>query len=288
MLKRTCLLVAALLFATLPASAAPQVVVGELRSPESVAWHAQSGTWFISNMGGISFDLGPDAGEGFITRVAADGSTSRWLSGLDRPRGIAAGPTHLYIAERASVAIANIATGTIVRRWAVAAANGDLNDIAYDPIADEVFISAPSVGAIFHIESPLGAIARAEVFVQSPELTQPNGILVEQATLTTVGLGFGSAAEGFGKVVSIDRGNKKITPVTATGLGVLDGIVKDGDDFLVTEYLTGNLYRVARDGTVLLEMKLLPSSADLGIDPVTRTIGVPETLFNTTVFLPLL
>ncbi|MFP5224625.1 MAG: hypothetical protein ACLGH3_03560 [Actinomycetota bacterium] len=287
MLRRTLLTAALILGAALPVSAAPQVVAGELRSPESVAWHAQSGTWFISNMGGVSFDLGPDAGKGFITRVSGDGSTSQWITGLDRPRGIAAGPNHLFIAERTGVAIANIATATIVKRWAIAAGNGDLNDIAYDPASDEVFISAPSVGAIFHIKSPLGAIARAEVFVQSPALTQPNGILVEPATLTTVGLGFGSATEGFGKVVSIDRGNKKITPVTATGLGILDGIVKDGDDFLVTEYMTGNLYRVARDGTVLLEMKLLPSSADLGIDPATRTIGVPETLFNAAAFLPL-
>ena len=76
--------------------------------------------------------------------------------------------------------------------------------------------------------------------------------------------------------------------MTEHGLGALDGIVKDGDDYLVTEWLSGNLYRVARDGSVLLEYKLAPGAADLGIDPVARVVMVPETLANAAVVLPLL
>lgn len=286
-MRRILSLMCVLLAGVIPAFAEPAVTAGPFRSPESVAWHAPSSTWFVSNMGGVSFDLGPDAGKGFISRVGADGTTTRWLDGLDRPRGIAVGPANLYVAERGGVAVVSLATAMITKRLPIAAGNGDLNDIAYDATKDEVFVSAPSVGAIFVIRSPMSVIARGEVFVQDAALTQPNGIVVESETLTVAGLGLGSPTGSFGKVVSIDRGNKKITPITQTGLGVLDGIVKDGDDFLVTEYLSGNIYRVARDGTVALAMKLAPSAADLGIDPVRRVIGVPETLFNAVAFVPL-
>lgn len=288
MRRRVVLVFLLAVSSALPSSADPVVAIGDLRSPESAAWHASSASWFISNMGGASFDLGPDAGKGFVSKVAADGTTTRWATGLERPRGIAVGPTNLFVAERTGVAVLDLGTGALVKRISVPGGNGDLNDIAFDATANELFVSAPSVDAIFRIRAPHSAAAAVDVFVQSTALTQPNGILIESGRLVVVGLGLATPTGVFGRVVAVDRGNRRVTAITQTGLGLLDGIVADGADYLVTEYLTGNLYRVAIDGTVGLEMKLAPGSADIGIDPARRIIGVPQTLANAAVFVALL
>lgn len=265
------------------------LIAGPLRSPESANWHPESQSWFVSNMGGVTFDLGPDAGKGFLSRVSKSGEvTGSWIAGLTRPRGVSSSATHVFVAERETLAVIDIATASVIKRISIAGGNGDLNDVAYDRATGWVFISSPSVGAIFAVRQPLSVTAHSEVFAQDPALTQPNGIAIEPGYIVTAGLGLSSPTSLGGKVMRIDRISKEITPVTATGMGALDGIVKDGDDYLVTEYLTGNVYRIAQDGTVYLEFKLAPGTADLGIDPERRVIMVPETLANVVVVLPLL
>jgi len=291
-MRRPSLLVASVLaaaVATMPASANERpVVAGDLRSPESAAWHPESASWFVSNMGGVSFDLGPDARKGFLTRVQGTTATGRWLAGLERPRGVSAGTTHLYVAEPNTVAVVEIASATIVKRIAVPGGNGDLNDVVVDRKTREVFVSSPSAGAIFRITEPLLPTTMVEVFVQDPLLTSPNGLTLADGFIAVAGLGSLSPPSiGNGRVVHVDRVSKGIEQLTPP-LGILDGIVKDGDDYLVTEWATGNVYRVARDGSVLIEMKLAPSAADLGIDPARRVIMVPETLANAAVVVPLL
>lgn len=292
----------ALLLAAVPSGARADempVIIGDLRSPESAAWHAGSNAWFVSNMGGVSADLGLDAGDGFISMVPRTGAVvPKWFPGLERPRGVAAGPNHLFVAlgpgagsPGGSVAVIDIASRLIRWRIPVPGGNGDLNDIVYDDATGAVFVSAPNVDTIFRIATPLAISPSnrvAEVFVQSPQLTQPNGLLLEDGALVSAGLGLNSLTNRGGRVVRIDLVTKAITSITPQGVGLLDGIVKDGDDYLVTDYATGNLYRVARDGTTNLVYKLVPGSADLGIDPVRRVIMVPETSLNAVVTLPVL
>jgi hypothetical protein len=296
-MRRSPLLVALLFAMAAPSAghAEMPVIASDLRSPESAAWHATSSSWFVSNMGGISFDLGPDAGSGFITRVPQVGTVeTKWLGGLERPRGVAANATHLFVAlgpgpgtPDGSVAVIHILNRQVVRRVAVPGANADLNDVLVDPVTGAVYVSAPSVGAIFLIRTPLSVAAYSEVFVQDELLTQPNGLAFQDNYLVSAGLGLNNPGGKGGMIMKIDRTTKAITPVTDDGLGLLDGLVTDGDDLLVTEYTTGNLYRVARDGTVALAHKLAPGAADLGIDPARRVIMVPETLLNAVVVLPL-
>jgi len=275
------------------------VTIGDLRSPESAAWHAGSSSWFVSNMGGLSFDLGPDAGDGFLSRIPRTGAVeAHWLTGIERPRGVAAGPNNLFVAlgpgantPAGSIAVIDIASKQVKWRIPIPGANGDLNDVVYDAVTGAVYASAPNVDTIFKIAQPLSISPLnrvAEVFVQSSELTQPNGLVLEDGFLASAGLGLSNPTGFGGRIVRIDLLTKQITRVTDNGMGLLDGLVKDGDDYLVTEYATGNVYRIAQDGTQSLVYKLAPGTADLGIDPVRRVIMVPETLANAVVVLPLL
>lgn len=298
---------ALVLAAPLLGHAEQAVIAGELRSPESAAWHAGTAAWYVSNMGGVSFDLGPDAGDGFLSKVPENGPVVwRWLDNVERPRGVAAGPNHLFVAlgpgagtPGGSVLVVEIdaprpdgTTGPLIKhRISIPAAAGDLNDVVYDPATGAVFVSAPSVNAIYRIATPLSINPASRVaveFVKSVELTQPNGLVLEDGFLVSAGLGLSNATNGGGRVMRIDLISKAITAVTTEELGILDGIVKDGDDYLVTEYVTGTVYRVARDGTSAIAWKLAPGTADLGIDPVRRVIMVPETLANALVTLPVL
>jgi hypothetical protein len=269
------------------------VIAGELRSPESAAWHAPSSSWFVSNMGGVTFDLGPDAGFGFISRIPRTGPVqAHWArpGTVVRPRGIAVSATHLFVAEPEHLVVMDIGTAQVKWKIPVPGSNADLNDVLFDVRSGSVFVSAPSIDTIFKVNNPTAVSPSArtvEVFIQNSALTQPNGLAITDGFLVSAGLGLNSVTGRGGRVVMIDLVSKQVTPITQ-GMGVLDGIVNDGDDFLVTEYLTGNVYRVARDGTQSIVYKLAPGTADLGIDPVRRVIMVPETLANALVTLPVI
>jgi hypothetical protein len=81
-----------------------------------------------------------------------------------------------------------------------------------------------------------------EVFVKGEEVASPNGILYDNGKLI-----IGINSDNYLK--SIDIATKEIKNIAFLGKGIIDGIRKFGDNYLVSHY-EGNIYMVSKEGVV--------------------------------------
>lgn len=244
--------------------------------PESVYFDPGTKSWFVANFGPSPAPDSKDS-DGFIARLDSDGAmvAERWVEGLGSPKGMRTHRGKLYVADVDTVVVVDVASAKIVRRIVLPGAEL-LNDLAVDS-AGNVFVT-DWVGNRIYKVSPAG---NASVLVESPGLESPNGILVEGRTLTVATWGTNMDPATFttdepGRILRIDIGRRTITALgSGERIGGLDGIERDGNSYLVTDWAGGRVVRVQMDGSSETVMQLPPSTADLGFDPSSRTIGVP-------------
>ncbi len=267
-----------------PAGAQPSSAAVGVPNPESSYFDPGTGSWFISSIG-----LAPDAegknGDGAIHRLDATGDLIAlpWVSGLDSPKGMRSHDGVLYVADIDTLVLIDIATATITDRVVMSEAVL-LNDVAVDEATGDVYVTDWLGEKVFRVSD-----GGYEVFLDTPDLEAPNGIIVEGGALVLAAWGTnvdpeaGFATDEPGRILRVDLGTKAITAVSGR-IGNLDGIERVGDHYLVTDWTGGRLLRVDSDGNAETLWQLLPSSADLGYDPETQTVGIPVTLGQTVVF----
>jgi hypothetical protein len=187
-----------------------------LEFPESVVWDKANDAWYVSNFGGTRF--ADDSGKapskadenGFITKLTSNGNidTLKWITGLHAPKGLSIYDGKLYEAD---VDISDMMTNRILR---------------YTQGSD-----------------------KTEVFLESAELEMPNGLYVDGNTLVVGAWGvitdpatFGTDVKGRVKLIDLDT--KTITNVGDGPIANIDGIVKYGDDYIITDWVTGELMKV--------------------------------------------
>lgn len=268
--------IACIALALTPATAGegPVGVSAGYEAPESAAWDADSGAWYVSSKGGTGFGGGT---AGYISKVSATGVVlaERWVSDdVDSPFGVDVHDGKLYASDGGVVRVIDIATAQVVQTIPVT--NAGLNDLEVDAATGDVYVSG--AGMVQRI----GAGEEMGVPFITEGLGQPNGLLVEDGTLYVASL---SSDAGLGRVFAVDLETLAITPFTEP-IGILDGIVRHGEDFIISDFVTGRIMRVAPDGSVTLQYPLPPSAADIGIDPATDRIAVPITVPNITLILP--
>lgn len=111
---------------------------------------------------------------------------------------------------------------------------------------------------------------KAELFVEDAALIGPNGILADGDTLVVAS--FGTLAEKPedmvpGGLVSIDIATKTLTPMAGTeATGFLDGIVKMGDRYVVTDFFGGKVLALMPGEIPEVVSQLVMGSADIGTD----------------------
>lgn len=59
-------------------------------------------------------------------------------------------------------------------------------------------------------------------------------------------------------------------------VGNLDGLEKDGADYLVTDWIAGKFLRISKSGAVTVLKDGFKNSADIGYDPARRLVVLPE------------
>ncbi len=80
-------------------------------------------------------------------------------------------------------------------------------------------------------------------------------------------------------LVEVSLADKKISDLgDGTPVGNLDGIEPIGDDFLVTDWVAGALYRIDRKGKATQLLDLDQGSADIGYVPETGLLLIPMML----------
>ena len=232
-----------------------------LSNPESALLDLKAKILYVSNIG--PFDT---EGTGSISKIGLDGKivTVGWVTDLTAPKGLGQYNGKLFAAENSAVAVIDIKTGKIMSRIAVEGSQM-LNDITIDR-KGIVYVSDSKTSKVHKIEN-----GKASVYLEN--LTGINGLL---ALGTDLYILTGTT------VRKADAGKKIIT--VAEGLeGGLDGIEQVApNEFLVTGW-QGTIYYVKSDGTkeTLLDTRDQKiNAADLGYDPKTKTLYIPQMMSN--------
>jgi DNA-binding beta-propeller fold protein YncE len=190
-------------------------------SPESVYFDATSGFLYSSQIGG---DAAAKDGNGRIVKLTLDGKIldAKWITGLNAPKGMRAFRGTLFVADIDEVVAIDIAAGRISSRTKTDAKF--LNDLATAPDGN-VYTTDSFQNRVYVIRNGV-----ASVFVESPKLELPNGILVDGnkvivATDGRPGRGGGGTP---GSLFAIDLASREITQVTTQPIGTPDGLESDG------------------------------------------------------------
>jgi hypothetical protein len=261
----------------------PAVATG-FENPESAHWDHDSQAWYVSSWGGV-FSPGAVDGNGFISKLAADGTVSEhhWLMGLNSPSGIDTFRGTLYTADVGELVAIDIATRQVLRKIALDPPTTNANDVAVDPVTEDVYVSALTDNTVYRIVEGRGPVEA----ITTADLEAPDGLLVEGRSLLIGGFGRTFAGEpSLGRLLRMDLGSRAITPASDP-IGFIDGVESLDDAHVVSDYATGRILVIDGEGHASVGGQFLPTSADIGIDHDHRVIAVPEGALNIVWFVPL-
>jgi outer membrane protein assembly factor BamB len=246
-----------------------------LKTPESALPVPAEGFAYVSNVAGKPTDKD---GNGFISKVSlADGKiiALEWAKGLDAPKGLALAGGKLYAADIDKLVEIDAKTGKVLAKYD-APGSQFLNDVAADAQGN-VYVSDSNTSTIWRL-----ADGKFEKWIDDPALKFPNGLHVSGDKLIIAAWGApGTSAQSSApsNLVEVSLADKKISDLgDGTPVGNLDGIEPIGDDFLVTDWVAGALYRIDRKGKATQLLDLKQGSADIGYVPETGLLLIPMML----------
>lgn len=247
-----------------------------LAGPESALYDANAGVIYVSNVDGEP--LGKD-GKGWIAKVSLDGKTidKDFVTGLNAPMGLAISGGKLFVADIDEFVEINLADGKVVAKYPAAGAKR-LNDTAADNNGN-VYSTDTLTNTVYRL-----ADGKVDAFVNDDRLAGPNGILVEGDNLivNTWGVltGEGWATKTPGGMFKVSLADKSITAMgDGKPFGNLDGMIALGDGaYVLTDWMAGKVLKYSKDGKVDLLLEVGQGAADLGYDPASKTLYIPQML----------
>jgi len=227
--------------------------------PESAVLDADAGVLYLSNVNGAPNEAD---GNGYVSKLSTTGEVLEkdWVTGLDAPKGMALHDGMLYVSDITKLVVIDVATGEIAATHD-APGSQFLNDVTAHEDG-RVFVSDMFTNTVHLLEGD-----SFDAWLQDDALENPNGLLAEGDRLL-VGA-WGVMNEDFttdvpGHMKAIDYASKEITSLgNGEPIGNLDGVEADGKGgYLVTDWMSGGLYRFGADGSSELLMDLNQGSAD--------------------------
>ncbi len=232
-------------------------VTSGFEMPESVVVDTARDRLIISNIVGHPAEAD---GEGYLSLMGPDGTVidQHWVTGLNAPKGMAILGDELIVTDLTDIHVIDIATGDHVARL-TGEGTVFLNDVAAGD--DVAYISDMMTHTLWTYAD--GALTQ---WMQDETLAHPNGLWVEGDDLIVGSWGAGMKAdfttETPGDLLSIDRETQEIS-VIAEAVANLDGVVRVGEEFIVNDWLTGEIFTVSPDGDTKRIYQSVPSLADI-------------------------
>jgi sugar lactone lactonase YvrE len=265
----------ALSFAQADSTAKPIWSVTEgMDSPESVYYDAGSGFLFSSQIGG---DAAAKDGNGRIVKLTLDGKVvdANWITGLNAPKGMRAFRGTLIVVDIDEIVEIDIAAGKVEARIKTDAKF--LNDVA--TAADGTIYATDSFqNRVYVVRN-----GTASVFVESPRLELPNGILVDggRVVVATDGRPGRGGSGTPGSLFAVDIATKAITQITTQPIGTPDGLEPEGSGaYIVSDVGGGRIFHVAANGDVRQLRRLDRQPADICFIPSRGLLVVPHLGLN--------
>ncbi len=267
-------LLSALVSVTLKAHESLNTISGFI-SPESVVQDAK-GDIYVSEIGEFNKD-----GDGKITRISIDGKLSTFANGMDDPKGLIFIGKSLYVTDKNRVLKVepdgkwNVFGSTM----AFPQTPIFLNDITSDE-SGNLYVSdsgnLKSGGAIFKIakDKKITLVLNEN----SPEILAPNGLWVVKNDLYEVDFSSGI-------LYKINLKTKSISKV-AEALGGGDGLVKSGDNFFVSDWKNGKIYKV-QGNKVSLFKDGFRAAADIALSFDKKSIITPDMKAGSVTIVPI-
>ena len=249
--------------------------ISGLVSPESVVQDAK-GDIYVSEIGEFNKD-----GDGKITRISIDGKLSTFASGMDDPKGLTFIGKSLYVTDKNRVLKVELNGKWTVFGSTMAFPQTPvfLNDITSDD-AGNLYVSdsgnLKSGGAIYKIaqNKKITLVLNEDI----PEILAPNGLWIIKNDLYEVDFSSGI-------LYKINLKNKSISKI-AEGFGGGDGLIKSGNNFFVSDWKNGKIFKV-QGGKVSLFKDGFSAAADIALTYDKKSIMTPDMKAGSITFVPI-
>jgi sugar lactone lactonase YvrE len=261
-----------------PAPPTPVVKYAGFATPESVVYDEARDRYLVSNINGKPVDADNN---GFISDLSPDGKVTnlKWIEGgknkvtLNAPKGLAIVKDLLYVADLDTVRMFDLKTGA--PKGAIKLPGATFaNDVAASDDG-KVYVSDSGLKMEGSDFKPTGTDAvwviekgKAKPWAKSADLERPNGLLVDGKSVLV-------APFGASEVYRLDEKGKK-ADATAVPKGSLDGIVKAGDDLLVSSWDAQTIFKGKLGATFEPFLAQLKAPADIGLDKKRNRVLVPR------------
>ncbi len=249
--------------------------ISGLVSPESVAQDAK-GDIYVSEIGEFNKD-----GDGKITRISIDGKLSTFASGMDDPKGLSFIGKSLYVTDKNRVLKVEPDGKWTVFGSTMAFPQTPvfLNDITSDD-AGNLYVSdsgnLKSGGAIFKIAQNKKITLVLDE--NTPEILAPNGLWIIKNDLYEVDFSSGI-------LYKINLKNKSISKI-AEGFGGGDGLIRSGNNFFVSDWKNGKIFKV-QGSKVSLYKDGFAAAADIALSYDNKSIMTPDMKAGSITFVPI-
>lgn len=262
-----------------------RVAVAEgFSTPESVLWDAEQQVWFVSNINGNPSEK---AGNGFLSRLGADGAVERldWVQGgrdgvtLHAPKGMALTGDTLWVADIDALRGFDRRSGAPLASVEFGEQAQFLNDVAVGP-DDALYVTDTGIriGAagvehagpdrVFRVAD--GAFT---VLAEGDHLQWPNGIAWDQRNGRFILVPFGGTT-------LMAMGMDGATAPIGTGPGQQDGVVVLGDGrILISSWADSTVFVAGVEGPTPL-ITGVEAPADLGMDRARGILAIPLFMQN--------
>ena len=249
--------------------------ISGLVSPESVVQDAK-GDIYVSEIGEFNKD-----GDGKITRISIDGKLSTFASGMDDPKGLTFIGKSLYVTDKNRVLKVELNGKWTVFGSTMAFPQTPvfLNDITSDD-AGNLYVSdsgnLKSGGAIYKIAQNKKITLVLNEDTQ--EILAPNGLWIIKNDLYEVDFSSGI-------LYKINLKNKSISKI-AEGFGGGDGLIKSGNNFFVSDWKNGKIFKL-QGGKVSLFKDGFSAAADIALTYDKKSIMTPDMKAGSITFVPI-
>ena len=249
--------------------------ISGLVSPESVVQDAK-GDIYVSEIGEFNKD-----GDGKITRISIDGKLLTFASGMDDPKGLTFIGKSLYVTDKNRVLKVELNGKWTVFGSTMAFPQTPvfLNDITSDD-AGNLYVSdsgnLKSGGAIYKIaqNKKITLVLNED----TPEILAPNGLWIIKNDLYEVDFSSGI-------LYKINLKNKSISKI-AEGFGGGDGLIKSGNNFFVSDWKNGKIFKL-QGGKVSLFKDGFLAAADIALTYDKKSIMTPDMKAGSITFVPI-